>query len=108
MIQPKHVTASGQNQQSNQQAVQCPSLLTYAGHVFLLGLVALAVELLNLQAGEILDVLLQPFQCNEEDTVEDILLGEEFSEGLAEGELFPSVPEPVLVSPDNTGPFVQI
>ena len=40
----------------------CPAGLTYLGNIFLLGMATLVSELVDLQAGSALEVLLEPFR----------------------------------------------
>lgn len=55
-------------------AKKCPDMKEYIGNIFLLGLTTLAGELIDMQAANALNVLLAPFQ-NEQDIgdVQEIL-----------------------------------
>ena len=52
----------------------CPSAVEYIGNMFLLGLTTLVGELVDLQAANALNVLLQPFQNEESGGVEQDVL----------------------------------
>ena len=55
----------------------CPAGLTYLGNIFLLGMATLVSELVDLQAGSALEVLLEPFRNdNGNDLEQDILAAE--------------------------------
>lgn len=69
------------------------SVLSYAGHIFLLGLIALTSELVNLQAGAVLDVLLEPFQNGGADNQEQDLPIEELDGGITDSDLFDQIGE---------------
>ncbi len=82
-----------QHQTQNQQADppkqnRCLTPFTYAGHIFLLGLIALASEVINLQAGNVLEVLLTPFQNENGSNTEQDLLGDEFDTVIDEDTFF--------------------
>ena len=59
----------------------CPFSIAYIGHIFLLGLAALVGELVNLQAGLVLERLLEPFVCeNHEENENAELLADNLEE----------------------------
>ncbi len=66
---------SSSNSSSNSNS--CPSAVQYIGNVFLLGLTTLVGELVDLQAANALNVLLQPFQFENDGGVQqEILAGD--------------------------------
>lgn len=70
---------------------QCISVLSYAGHIFLLGLIALTSELVNLQAGAVLEVLLDPFRNDDGENLEQDLLADELGGWITDSDLFDQV-----------------
>ena len=63
-------------QKNMTSANKCPDMTEYIGNIFLLGLTTLVGEIIDLQAANALEVLLEPFQNKANDDVEqDVLAG---------------------------------
>ena len=58
------------------RAGACPPGMVFVGNVFVLGLATLIEELVDLQAGEALEVLLEPFQHGQQDDTEQDALAD--------------------------------
>lgn len=58
----------------------CPAGLTYLGNIFLLGMATLVSELVDLQAGSALEVLLEPFRNENGSNLEQDILAAEIGE----------------------------
>ena len=68
------VQKQNQHQQHSSVRRQCPSALQYIGNIFLLGLATLTSELIDLRAGDALETLLAPFQCETGENLEQDIL----------------------------------
>ena len=59
------------------RAGTCPRGMEYVGNVFVLGLATLVEELVDLQAANALEVLLEPFQNEQQGGTEQAVLAED-------------------------------
>lgn len=73
---------------TNKQPENCNVAgVQYAGYIFLLGLITLVAEIIDLRAADTLGYLLQPFVSVEETPEEEEILGASFGSMLANADI---------------------
>ncbi len=76
------------NQANTSEQSRCLTPISYAGNIFLLGLIALVSELINQQAGAVLEVLMSPFNNDNGSNLEQDVLGNSLETVLEEDTFF--------------------
>ena len=91
---------SGKPYKKQMSCPQCrrssPAGLTYLGNIFLLGMATLVSELVDLQAGSALEVLLEPFRNENGSNLEQDILAAEIGESTESSDLLDIVLEDEL------------
>ena len=76
----RRVRRAGRRTMKGRQTSTCPSGMAYVGNVFLLGLATLIEELVDLQAANALEVLLEPFQQEQDGGTKQEILANDVQE----------------------------
>ena len=71
---------AGRRTMKGRQTSTCPPVMAYVGNVFLLGLATLIEELVDLQAANALEVLLEPFQQEQDGGTKQEILANDVQE----------------------------
>ena len=71
---------AGRRTMKGRQTSTCPAGMAYVGNVFLLGLATLIEELVDLQAANALEVLLEPFQQEQDGGTKQEILANDVQE----------------------------
>ena len=76
----RRVRRAGRRTMKGRQTSTCPPGMAYVGNVFLLGLATLIEELVDLQAANALEVLLEPFQQEQDGGTKQEILANDVQE----------------------------